>query len=91
MDSGLPYNAAVDKNQALDAAAQHRLKQRERRGCVVAEVDFRALHRLAGLNQCRKVEHRVKRPSLVECGPEDSLDLLPVGQLSLDKLNARWH
>jgi hypothetical protein len=46
-------------------------------------------HRLAGFNQCSEVEDAIEGSVFIRSSAKDPLDLLAIGDVGLDKLDAR--
>ena len=88
------FGLAVDgcrrrKDDPAGAVGQNRLEEGQGGGGVVAKVDLRRFHGLAGFNEGGEVQDSVERGPGIGGGYEKILEGLPVGQVSLDKLHAR--
>jgi hypothetical protein len=68
--------------------SQYRFKERECRSCVVAKVDLRPDHGLAGLDQCGEMQDAIEGLSLAFGRDEDLLQAAPVFELPLDEFHA---
>ena len=69
------------KHKPLRARCLHRLQQRERGACVVAEKAARVEHALTSLNQRGKVQHSIKPGGAEHIFHQSAVSNIPLNKL----------